>query len=126
MARELTPDDLLEALFASSRLDEQAAYLTAGRVYRDVASERLSEVHAAAFTEIADKLADDPSAGWRKLEDVSAEFRLRGEKPPAVPLEAAQRCVRHLEAEMRSDPDAIMLRLHDSLTALLDAMEAAS
>ena len=60
------------------------------------------------------------------MDHVSAEFRLRGEKAPALPVEAAERCVRLLEAEIRDDPGAVMLRLHGKLTALLRAMKAAS
>jgi hypothetical protein len=70
----------VEGFAANNRIDRVADYAARGRCHRNLSEPALNEVWIAAYREMAIHPTDPDR--WHAVNDLNAEFELRGRMPP--------------------------------------------
>jgi hypothetical protein len=105
----------VQALLASTQMDNTADYLARGREYQHLVQDELLGAWVRAFkTMVGTGIPGGPAARQRER-DLAAEIKLRGIEPPYSDVkDAVERFCSDVMARVESDPEALQ-RVTDSL-----------
>jgi len=106
----------VQALLASTQMDQTADYLARGRTHQHLAQNELLDAWIRAFKAVVDAGIPGDLVARQRESDFASEIKLRGIEPPySMVKDAVDRFCSAVAGRMKA-PDA-MQRLADSLEA---------
>jgi hypothetical protein len=107
----------VQALLASTQMDQTADYSARGRTYQHLAQNDLLEAWITAFKAMVDAGIPGDLVARQRERDLASEIKLRGIEPPySMVKDAVDRFCSAVVGRVKADPEA-MERLTESLEA---------